>query len=924
LKNKLDTFEIFLNDSNYDIICINEHWCTDNEINLYIPNGYKLASSFCRTHLGHGGVALYIKNEFKLSYEHVDLGHFCEEKQFEAAAIILPQPKICILTVYRTPDSNINTFIERLEECIYFLNTLSKNKHFKFVISGDFNIDPRNVDAKTNYFLNMLRSCDLFPLNKLPTRQDSCLDNFISNLQLNYVNCKVIQPHISDHCGLSLVINFGKDDSYRPIEINNIEEVVNIRLLSDSNIHSLKLRLSSYNWLNTFPTCKNFNEAFDLFIKILCYELSICCPVKQKTKTKTSRDSRKKWFTPNLNNIRSLLYSSYEKAKANPCFKKQYTDLKKLYRTQVTLAKKQANENYITKAQNKCRAAWTVINSEIGRIPKTTNHKTTSISADEFNDFFINVGQNLRNSVNDTAAKPIDILHSANIVNQNIGGFDWNSINMNDVSRIINKLSNSKTEDVYGFSNYIIKKLNSTLLYPLTYLINWMFRDGTYPQCLKLTVTIPVFKKGDRNEKSNYRPISLVPVLSKIVERVMKNQLEIYFEVNSLLSPSQFGFRKGLTTVKAVEKVITYVLNNFEAKQETTAVLLDLSKAFDVVPHKVLIKKLKYYCKEKNSLLLLESYLSNRQQFVKIGEQRSKLLKVTSGVPQGSVLGPFLFIVYVNDLQSFIPNECLLYADDTTLLTSNKDSSLNEVVKNYMIERSHLWFCSNELTINHDKTEEIIFSLSLSENKTVKLLGINLDTSLNWNSHSQNLCKRLSRVIFLLSKLKKCTGFNLVLSAYHAFFHSHLLYGVTLWGNSPGAKLVFRWQKKAIRCMKGINRTDSCRPFFAELGILPLPCIYILHCLIYVKERLHDFDMRNDYHQHNTRFNNQIDTRFVRLSKTQNSFKYVGVKLFNKLPVTARSISTITFTKVLVRWLRAKCFYSIGEFECSNMNDLIF
>uniref|UniRef100_A0A1B6J5X4 Reverse transcriptase domain-containing protein n=1 Tax=Homalodisca liturata TaxID=320908 RepID=A0A1B6J5X4_9HEMI len=151
-------------------------------------------------------------------------------------------------------------------------------------------------------------------------------------------------------------------------------------------------------------------------------------------------------------------------------------------------------------------------------------------------------------------------------------------------------------------------------------------------------------------------------------------------------------------------------MSGFEAKKETSAVLLDLSKAFDIVPHNVLIKKLQSYYSKGKELLLMETYLTDRYQFVKISEEKSDVLRVLSGVPQGSVLGPFLFVIFVNDLPAFIPDKCILYADDKTLLTSSANSETNCIVKNYMVERSKLWFCVNQLSVNSSKTEEIVFS----------------------------------------------------------------------------------------------------------------------------------------------------------------------------------------------------------------------
>lgn len=866
-----------------------------------------------------------------------NLKHLCKEKHFEVAAIVFPQLRLGVITVYRTPDADIDFFIERLEDCIKFVNRINKYKHIKLVISGDLNIDPRRNDNRTRLFLDMLRSWDCYCLNNLPTRKDSCLDNFISNYHSKDVRCSTTQPHLSDHLGLSLTVNisYKPNNEYhsRPMQCRPENETMTFRLINDSTINNLKVRLNNIEWMNLLTTCKSVDEAFLLFINTIQYEFDVSCPKRKKKLNSSNKKGKlngnyKNWFTPILNNIRSLMVVSFEKSKKDDRFRIHYNNLKKWYRVQVRLAKKQANENYIIKAKNKCKAAWNVINSETGRLSAQENQKTINdtISVNEFNYFFVNIGSTVNKQSYDIIADPMDILDSANLSGPlTKPELKWRTVNTDDVNNIIAKLSNSRAEDAYGLSNFVVNKIKASLIYPLTYLINWMFKDCIYPACLKLSVTVPIYKKGNPADKNNYRPISLVPVFSKIIENIIKNQLETYFLANNMLTDFQFGFRKGLSTINAVVEVVSHIIEGFEAKEETSAVMLDLSKAFDMVPHTLLIDKLKFYCSQGNDVKLLESYLVDRYQYVKIRGKCSNLLKVVTGVPQGSVLGPFMFLIYVNDLPSFVPNKCILYADDTTLLTSNKNTDVNVAIKNYMIERSLLWFAANSLVVNENKTEEITFSLNKPnvENKNVKLLGINFDSTLSWETHARNVCIRLSRVIYLLNKLKLCTGPTLIVTAYFAFFHVHLLYGLLLWGNSPGAKNVFLWQKKAIRCIKGIGKRVSCRNYFVELGILTLPSLYILECLIYVKQHFNELELQ-DHHDYDTRFRDLIDIKFARLSKTQKSFNYLGAKFFNKLPLNARTVTLRRFKEVLKKWFITKCFYSVDEYEICDMNDLRF
>lgn len=878
-------------------------------------------------------MAIFTKETFPERLEIVNIDVFCELKQFEAAVIALPSLRLLVMSIYRTPDSSPDIFTERLAELLDFLGSNNrKYNNFKIVIASDLNIDPRINEKHVRYFLNMLKSYDCYCTNLQPTRISACLDNFITNLHPASYRCEITSPFISDHCGLILKLgslNNNQASKNYSFETDHAPVTITYRLLNESCIDRLKHNLNKVNWQLFFQSSINVNEAFTLFMNTLSDSVINNCPLKTKVlKNKYNKAKNRKWYTPFLGKIRHLLDISHKKCISDPNLLPVHRRLKQLYREQINLAKIGANDKFIIQSGNQCKAAWTIINSEYDRQTNNTLNTKIPFTANEFNQFFVNVGNNAHpKHVNTNLATSLDMLRSSGIRVAGSPTFKWSSVTLHEIQNIVKGFNNSKSEDVFGLSNFLLKHIIEDVSNPLTYLINWMLNAGTYPECLKVTITVPIHKKGDVNSLNNYRPIALVAVVSKVIETVLRNQLVNYFEHHHLLSSSQFGFRKNLSTIKAVEKMVSFVTNSFEKKEEVSSLLLDLSKAFDLVPHRDLINKLRYYGLQNNALALVTSYLSDRFQIVKLGDQKSNLQLVSTGVPQGSVLGPFLFTVYINDLPSFVPNKSILYADDTTLLTASNNVEINKVTLSYMKERANFWFEANGFVVNEDKTDDITFSLSRFadiDNKSVKLLGITLDGKLNWKAHTNSLCSRLSRVIFCLRRLKMCTSFEVLRTAYFGLFHSHLSYGTLLWGNSSGSREVFKCQKKAIRSIVGIGNMESCRPFFVKLEILTLPCIFIYQSLVYVKENLDLLTLRSQIHSHNTRSHNKIDIRHVRLTKTQQAYYYTGANIFNRLSSSAATIDIKRFKSVLNKWLKSKAFYSLDEMYLQGFDDLRF
>lgn len=358
---------------------------------------------------------------------------------------------------------------------------------------------------------------------------------------------------------------------------------------------------------------------------------------------------------------------------------------------------------------------------------------------------------------------------------------------------------------------------------------------------------------------------------------------------------------------------------------------MDLSKAFDLINHNLLVEKLSKYGLRGKINDWIISYLSSRMQVVEVNGVKSETLNVNFGVPQGSVLGPLLFLFYVNDLPNFFEDFLIMFADDNSYLCCKH--TFSDVINSLQTSATHFsnYFKADKLFLNISKTIFIIFSprtysyntsqliridgKSLEQVPTTKFLGIYIDNALSWEPHIDALAKKLSPVCYALYRLTQISNRSTVMSYYYAHFVSRASYGIMFWGRSCHFDRIFRLQKKAVRYIEGVSKYTSCRNIFKNLNILTLACTYILEIVLYVKKNINTFPFNNFNHTYNTRECNNLNTPLHNLSKYEESPRYMGVKLYNKIPSQIKDVSNEKlFKKEMFSYLCTNCFYSIEEF----------
>ena len=641
------------------------------------------------------------------------------------------------------------------------------------------------------------------------------------------------------------------------------------------------------------------------------------------------------WITQGL--LKSIRYRDklYKKLRLSNPNTLHYDTLKfnlKTYnlilRKSIISAKQTYYESRFNRIGNDIRRTWKTINEILtknqtkNKFPTVFNDDGSMIAdrvniANKFNVFFTNIGEKIAKGINYDGNKNYD-----NYLNKEIhSSFTLMNIDEAAINKIINNLPPKSSSGCDGISSKLLKVIAPVIIKPLTLLINQVLNTGTFPDKLKIAKVIPIFKKGDPSLFENYRPISLLPAISKVLEKIIALQLSSYFETNKLLFDNQYGFRPKHSTEHAALELIDRIINKMDTNEIPLNIFLDLSKAFDTIDHTILLNKLKYYGLKGPTLNLFQSYLTNRRQYTEIEDTTSTILPIQVGVSQGSILGPILFIIYVNDLpQCSNKFDFIMYADDTTLSSTigsfsdinsntNADSLINaEICK--VIE----WLKLNKLSLNKTKSKYMTFHMPKKEIPHLALtidgvniekveefnfLGLTIDTNLKWKKHTDKISNKCSKITGVLNRLKLLFPQEIKCLLYNSLIVPHINYCITAWGFHRNRITII--QKKAIRIITASSYISHTEPLFKQLNLLKVEDILTLHELkFYFKYNQGilpkylqnwNFIPNSKIHNHNTR---KITT--LHTLKTKHEFAKKTLKY--NLPYTRNNTPHIVKDKV--------------------------
>ena len=917
----------------FDVIVLTEIWSTNIQFYENILRGYNFYYDL-PIEGKVGGVGLYVKNV----YTHHHLPSFKLPNSVSLRVeniwieVVKNTTKYIIGGIYRHPNTRITDFKDSMD---VILSNLSTQKSPCF-IAGDINIDISkcNVSKDTAEYVENLIINNFMPTIIMPTRITPTTATLIDHIYYypgshNSKNITLksgnILSDVTDHLpNYTLITSKKVKSESRPY----------VRIFSPKNKLNFLKYLRACDW-NQIYQDDEVNTAYGKFLSFITSAFNSSFKFV-KLSRKRSRD--KPWITSALkksSKIKNKLYKKWilTRNKDDECAYKRY---KKVYTRVAAEAQDNHYREMFDIRNNSVKKLWNNLNI----VCSFKHHKSKiNISNLVINGCKTNDNLEICNGLNDyfstVGKKLVDELQC---INRSVDSNEFKQycdrpvknsmfvqpVTASELLQLTVKLKNGKAPGFDQIGPSLVKEIFPVICEPLLHIFNLSLSMGIVPDQLKIAKIIPVYKKGDHSSACNYRPISLLSVFDKLLEQIMYSRLISFLNVNNVLYGYQFGFRQNHSTTAALLEVLDNIYQNLDNHNKILGIYLDLQKAFDTVNHDILLYKLHNYGVRGRAYDWFKNYLTNRVQFTCVNNISSTVAEITCGVPQGSVLGPLLFLIYINDIANAVPNEKVrLFADDTNLfLARNTVPSVVDAANNTMLKLNN-WFLANKLSLNTDKTCYMVFPPDTSNSVKVyvnnveiqkvtncRYLGVVIDEDLKWTTHIEGVCNKLVKYTSIFYKLRDKLPGKILKNIYYAFVHPHILYSIEIYANTCLTYLdrLVKLNNKLLRILQNKPMKFLTDKLYLAYSTLTVPKLHTFQLLLFVHKVIHHpeklpevfqdyFEINNTFHFHHTRLTNDIHIFRVNTSFGKRALCYKIACMWNDLPAKFKCLKSTNLFK---------------------------
>lgn len=823
----------------FSCIALTETWLTQDFDNLFCISGFRSFNVY-RTPNG-GGIRLYCKSDLDVTLipEYSCVTDICEMLTLQ---IRCNDIKFVLSTVYHPPSSDhgvnnmfIDTYCEKLK--------LIYSRGYPIVACGDFNLNllnPLRYGFITDFIGKMLE-IGLYPMVNIPTKYNhgneatkySILDQVWTTMPSKVSNVLVFPYEITDHFPVLATFNFCASVTKPKTHCKRFFNIRNNDIFSRLLL-TVTVVLMNADMNQTFSNY--FSQLWDIYER--AYPLMTC-------KVKDSEGCP--WMTPGLKACIKKKAKFYRMYIRGTIMKADYNYYKNRLTMLVRRVKRLYYFNLFQSAGKDSSKIWLHINTLLGNqgqvvmdgLKVDTRYLTGNEMVNYANSFFVNIANNLTADLEQR-----DFIPPLN--RPNPGSFVFMHTNTDEVSKVIGSLKN-KGNGLHDIRVLVLKNNIQVFSDHVAKLYNFSIDTKTYPNLLKLARVVLGHKTGSKENIDNFRPISNLPVLSKVFEKLTLIRLTSFIVKYNLLSECQFGFREGKDITQAAIKLTTSIIKGYHERMYMSCFFLDLRKAFDTIDHSILLRKMYYMGFREYINQYVNSYLTGREQYVQVGDFRSENMIVTKGVPQGSILGPLLFSLYINDIVQFVDVEVILFADDAVFIIS--DDSLQGMYDKIRKLFSDLakYLVSNKLVPNLGKSKLMFFNskpkvdleaLTFSGERIewvseFKYLGLVINNRMSYSSHIDRICTKISQFIGVFFNLNKILPQDVLVLLYHTFILPHLMLHIVLWGKAPEVHLnkLRVKQNKLLRAILNVEMVNGVpqrgsMSMYNELGLLTVDNLF--------------------------------------------------------------------------------------------------